>query len=224
MTPITCRALVALLVVTIGLLHQFAVADDAFAIESGFTHLFDGQSLAGWTGAVDGYLAEDGCLVSRSEAGGILYSETVYDDFVLKFEFMLEAGGNNGIGIRVPLGGHPSQDGMEIQILDNGDAQYADLGPYQYHGSVYGIASAKRGYLREIGQWNEQEVRCIGRRITVTLNGETIVDTNLDVALANGAIDGKEHPGAALPAGHIALCGHGSRVAFRNMRVRVLDE
>lgn len=199
-------------------------SDDSLAGESDYVPLFDSQSLSGWTGAVDGYMVEDGCLVSRSDAGGILYTEDVYGDFILKFDFLLTAGGNNGIGIRVPLGGHPSQDGMEIQILDNGDAQYADLGPYQYHGSVYGITPAKRGYLREVGQWNEQEIRCIGRQITVILNGETIVDTNLDAALANGAIDGKEHPGAALAEGHLALCGHGSRVAFRNMRIKVVQE
>jgi hypothetical protein len=200
------------------------VSDDAPKDDAGFVPIFDGQSLAGWTGAVEGYYVEDGCLVSRHEAGGILYSEAVYSDFILRFDFKLEAGGNNGIGIRVPLGGHPSQDGMEIQILDNGDPQYADLGAYQYHGSVYGITPAKRGYLREVGQWNHQEIRCIGRRIVVILNGETIVDTNLDEALANGAIDGKEHPGAALAEGHLALCGHSTRVAFRDMQIKVVED
>ena len=187
---------------------------------AGFTPLFDGQSLAGWTGAVEGYIAQDGALASKPDSGGNLFTEREYADFILRFDFLLTPGSNNGIGLRVPAGGHASYDGMEIQVLDNTDAQYADLHPYQYHGSVYGIIPAKRGYLRPNGVWNNEEIRCIGRHITVTLNGEVIVDGDLDQALANGPIDGKEHPGAARTTGHIVLCGHGSQVQFRNLRIK----
>ncbi len=219
------RLAVALGVMLFASIGVPVLSDDSAANndETEFTPLFNGSSLAGWTGAVDGYFVEDGCLVSKAEQGGILYTEAAYGDFILKFEFMLTEGGNNGIGLRVPLGGHPSRDGMEIQILDSGAERYADLSPYQYHGSVYGITPAKRGYLREVGQWNEQEIRCIGRQVTIILNGETIVDTNLDEALEGGAMDGHDHPGALRTNGHLALCGHSTRVAFRNLQVKVVD-
>lgn len=222
MLPLSRLGVLAILAIGIcvGLQPSAAIGDDN---EQNFVPIFDGTSLTGWTGAVDGYTIEDGCLVSKAEQGGILYTEHVYGDFVLRFDFLLSEGGNNGIGLRVPAGGHPSRDGMEIQILDNGSQQYAHLSPYQYHGSVYGIAPAKRGYLREAGQWNEQEIRCIGRHVTVILNGETIVDTNLDEALAGGALDGRDHPGALRENGHLALCGHSTRVAFRNLRVQVVE-
>jgi hypothetical protein len=109
---------------------------------------------------------------------------------------------------------------MEIQVLDNTAERYEKLQPYQYHGSVYGIIPAKRGYLKPVGAWNTQEIRCVGRHVTVILNGETIVDGDLDAASAGGTLDHKEHPGLARTTGHLVLCGHGSDVRFRRMRVK----
>jgi hypothetical protein len=186
----------------------------------GFVPLCDGHTLDGWTGAVDGYEVADGVIACIAEKGGNLYTAGEYDNFVLRFDCRLDAGGNNGIGIRVPDGGHSSTDGMEIQMLDNTSEQYKDIQPYQFHGSVYGIMAAKRGYLKPVGAWNEHEIRCVGRHITIVMNGETIVDGDLDEAMANGAADGKEHAGAKRAGGHIVLCGHGTRVEFRNMRIK----
>ena len=121
--------------------------------------------------------------------------------------------------VNLEIADDPHYDGMEIQLLVNTAARYARLQPYQYHGSVYGIIPAKRGYLKPVGAWNTQEIRCIGRRVTVILNGETIVDGDLDEASAGGTLDHKEHPGLARTSGHIVLCGHKSDVKFRRLRV-----
>ena len=51
-------------------------------------------------------------------------------------------------------------------------------------------------------------------------NEEVIVDGNLDEATVNGPVDGKDHPGAHRETGYLVLCGHGSRVQFRRMRIR----
>jgi hypothetical protein len=109
---------------------------------------------------------------------------------------------------------------MEVQVLDDTAEQYANLKPYQFHGSIYGIAAAKRGHLKPLGEWNEQEIDVRGRRVKVTLNGAVVVDVDLDEVTKGGTIDGREHPGLARTKGHIAFCGHGDRVAFRNLRVR----
>jgi hypothetical protein len=113
---------------------------------------------------------------------------------------------------------------MEIQVLDDGHEQYKSIQPYQAHGSVYGIAPAKRGHLKPVGQWNSQEVVCRGRQITVNLNGTTIVDVNLDEASTPQTIDKREHPGLKRTAGHIGFCGHGARVEFANIRVKPLEK
>ena len=196
-------------------------ADDLSSEEqaAGFVTLFDGQTLTGWTGATEGYTVVDGAIQCRPDKGGNLLTEKDYADFTLRLEFRLPPGGNNGVGIRAPAMGHVATEGIEIQILDNTAEKYKTLAPYQYHGSVYGLIPAQRGYLREVGVWNDQEIRCVGRQITIRLNDTVIVDGDLDDALRNGALDGKEHPGARRTTGRVGFLGHNDPVAFRHIRI-----
>ena len=76
--------------------------------------------------------------------------------------------------------------------------------------------------LRPVGEWNQEEVTVAGRRVTVVVNGTTVVDADLDQASAHGTIDHKDHPGLQRTRGHIGLLGHGSRVEFRHIRLREL--
>ena len=187
---------------------------------AGFISLFDGKTLSGWTGATEGYTVVDGAIQCLPDKGGNLLTEQDYGDFTLRLEFRLPPGGNNGVGIRAPAMGHVATEGIEIQILDNTAEKYKTLAPYQYHGSVYGLIPARRGYLREVGAWNDQEITCVGRHITIRLNGTVIVEGNLDDALRQGAMDGKEHPGARRTTGRVGFLGHNDTVAFRHIRIR----
>jgi hypothetical protein len=72
------------------------------------------------------------------------------------------------------------------------------------------------------GEWNQEEIVAKGRHITVILNGQTIVDADLDEATKNGTLDGKEHPGLKNERGHIGFLGHGARVEFKNVRIKEL--
>ncbi|MBL9118680.1 MAG: DUF1080 domain-containing protein [Phycisphaerae bacterium] len=189
--------------------------------ESGFVPLFNGKDLTGWTGDTKGYLVEDGAIVCGPE-GRNLYTSDEFGNFSFRFEFKLTPGANNGIGIRTPSEGDAAYVGMEVQILDNTAKQYESLKDYQFHGSIYGIAAAKREFLKPVGDWNAEEIIANGRSIKVILNGETIVDVNLDEITKNGTLDGKEHPGLKNAKGHIGFCGHGDRVMFRNVRVKSL--
>ena len=214
-----------LTVATLTLLgFALAGADDKKPDETGFVSLFDGKSLAGWTGAKDAYQVEDGVIACVKGTAGNLLTEKEYSDFVIRFEFKLTAGANNGLGIRCPnvAKGNLHLDGTELQILDNTAEKYKDLKPYQYHGSVYGIQPAKHEpeNLKPLGEWNVQEVTVHGRQIKVVLNGETIVDCDLDEVTKTGTMDGAEHPGLKRTAGHLGFLGHGDRVEFRNIRIK----
>jgi hypothetical protein len=192
-------------------------------VGDGFVPLFNGKNLSGWIGDKKGYAAEDGKIVIHPEHGsGNLYSEKQYNDFVLRFDFKLTPGANNGLGIRAPLEGDAAYLGMELQILDNSAEKYKDLKPYQYHGSIYGVVPAKRGHLKPVGEWNEQEVIADGKHITVKLNGVVIVDADIDEASVPQTMDGRDHPGLKRKTGHIGFLGHGSRVEFRNIRIKEL--
>jgi hypothetical protein len=198
-------------------LSPAAFADDK---EEGFVSLFDGKTLNGWEGDTKGYTAEEGVLICRKDGGGFLYTEKEYGDFELRFEFKLTPGANNGLGVRTPRGGDPAYVGMEIQILDDTAEQYKNLQPYQYHGSIYGVVPAKRGHLKPVGEWNKQTVICKGKQVTVILNGETIVDANIEEASTPKTIDGNKHPGLEREKGYLAFCGHGAHVEFRNIRIK----
>lgn len=190
----------------------------------GFVSLFDGQTLAGWRlvgGHGPGYIARDGVLVCPKDGGGNLFTERQYANFILRFEFRTEPGGNNGVGIRAPLEGDPAYEGMEIQILDDGHALYrGKIRSEQHHGSIYDVIPARTGFLKPAGEWNTEEILADNRQIRVTLNGVVIVDANLDTVREPAVL--AKHPGLARPSGHIGFLGHGSLVEFRNIRIRTL--
>lgn len=192
--------------------------------KDGFKLLFDGVSMNEWIGNTKDYVAENGTitLYPGNGGGGNLYSKEEYEDFVFRFDFLLTDAANNGLGIRTPMEGDAAYVGMELQILDNEHEVYKNLEEYQYHGSVYGVIPAKRGFLKPIGEWNTQEVYVKGNKIKITLNGEVILDGDLAEASKNGTLDHNDHPGLKNKSGHIAFLGHGSLVKFRNIRVKSL--
>ena len=192
--------------------------------QEGFVSLFDGTHMDNWTGNKLGYLLKDGVIEVNPEAkgGGNLYTNDQYSDFIYRFEFQLTPGANNGIGIRAPLEGDAAYVGMEIQVLDSEHPMYANLKPYQYHGSVYGIVPAKRGFLKPTGEWNQEEIMIQDSKIKVTLNGTVITEADLKEATKNGTMDHNEHPGLKNTTGHIGFLGHGDVVRFKNIRIKKL--
>ena len=192
--------------------------------QQGFDMLFDGSNLNNWIGNKTGYLVDNGTMVVNPAggSGGNLYTAKEYGDFEYRFEFQLTPGANNGLGIRTPTEGDAAYVGMELQILDNEADIYKNLQAYQYHGSVYGVIPSRRGFLKPVGEWNEEVVMAKGSKIKVILNGQVIMDGDIKEASKNGTADHKEHPGLHNPKGHIGFLGHGSVVRFRNIRVKAM--
>jgi len=126
--------------------------------------------------------------------------------------------------VRAPVYGDAAYTGMEIQILDHDNPAYKWIQPYQAHGSVYGVIPAERGYLKPIGEWNQEEVKLDGRWITVTLNGHVIANGHLDKARMPKTLDGHEHPGLSRTIGHLGFLGHGYAVQFKNLRIKELNK
>jgi hypothetical protein len=194
--------------------------------EPGFVSIFNGRNLDGWIlkgGRGPGYVVEDGVIVCPADGGGNLFTEKQYANFVLRLEWRLWDGGNNGIGIRAPLTGDVAYSGMEIQVLDDEAEVYQKMPikPTQYTGSVYDVFPAKPGHVKRNGIWNEFEITAGRRRVKVVLNGVTITDADLDTVKDPAVL--KKHPGLQNKSGHIGLLGHGTRVEFRNLRVKELD-
>ncbi len=166
----------------------------------GFESVFNGKDLTGWAGAVDSYEVVDGAIACKPGKGGNLYTKEEYQDFAVRLEFKLPPGGNNGLSIRYPGQGDTAYVGMtELQVLDS---------------------AAHRGYLRETGEWNFQEVTVKGSTIVVELNGTVILD--VDLSKITEYMANRPHPGKTNERGHFGFAGHGDAVQFRNVSIKKL--
>ncbi len=206
-----------------GLLMMVWSALAAAPAEPGFTPLFNGRNLDGWNlvgGVGPGYIVEGDRIVCPSDGGGNLFTGKEYANFVLRLEFKLSPGGNNGIGLRAPYEGDAAYKGMEIQVLDDPAEQYKNIQPAQHTGSIYGVFPAKQGALKPTGEWNSYEITANGRHVSITLNGTVVVDADLD-SMKDARIL-QQHPGLARTSGHIGFLGHRSYVEFRNIRIKEL--
>jgi len=181
------------------------------------TGLVGWQQIGGQGGA---WRIQDGVLSVEGENGGWLATHRQYGDFALFLEFRVPPGGNSGVFIRAPLEGDPAYTGLEIQIVDDYAERQSPLESWQYTGSIYGVQAPSDRVSKKAGQWQTMVIVARGARIQVGLNGTKIVDADL----TNYAHLANTHPGLARTGGYIGLQSHGSRVEFRNVRIRELPE
>lgn len=188
---------------------------------SDFKSLYNGKDLAGWKTTGNWLPQQDGSLLIQPRPGekgwqrydAYLLSEKKYGDFVLDFEYMYPPGGNSGVFFRVGDRDDPVQQGIEIQILDSSEKK-GEIGPHD-HGGVIRTVGPSKNMSRPPNQWNRMIVTCVGSRLQVELNGEPIVDTQLD----QGPM--KDRP----LEGYIGFQDHGepNDLKFRNIRILEID-
>lgn len=171
---------------------------------------------------------EQGILQGSEPRGTWLVSEREYGDFILEFEFKLGEQGNSGCGLRFPLQGDPAFDGLELQMVDPRYYGTNQVTAAELTGSLY-RAVAPRAQLFKPTEWNKYEIACQGPFVKVVLNGEHILDVNLDKETTKP----KRHDGTDAPAlknrprrGHIGfqeLSRGGGHVQIRNIRITELE-
>jgi hypothetical protein len=195
----------------------------------GFQPIFNGKNLDGWAGAVDSVEVKNGMIVWKAGKAGVPYWNKELGDFKARLLFKLPPGGNNGLAIRYPGKGNAAYDGMtELQILDENYNAVKKLPPEkhidlrQYHGSVYGMVAAARGYQHPIGEWNFQEVTVQGPRITVELNGTVILDADLSTVDLATVMAKSPHPGKDRTRGFFGFAGHNDPVEFKDVSIKEL--
>lgn len=160
---------------------------------------------------------------SGGKGGGWLSTKEEYGDFEFEAEFNVPVNGNSGIFIRAPRDGNPAFAGSEIQVLDDYGPEYHapnnEIQPYQYCGSLYSTAAPSRRVSLPAGTWQKMQITCQGPIVKVKLNGVEIVNDDT----SKHADKLKDHPGLARTKGYIGLQNHGSRLDYRNVRVRSLN-
>lgn len=191
---------------------------------AGFKSVFNGRDFTGWEGPLDCCVITNQAILWREKKGGTIYTAENFTNFVVRLEFKLPPGGNNGLAIRYPGQGDTAYVGMcECQVLDDNyeKATGSKIDPRQAHGSAYGMIAALRGYQHPIREWNYEEVTVNGSTIKVELNGTVIL--NGDLSTVTNFMDGKQHPGKDRTSGHFGFAGHNDPVMFRNIAIKPLN-
>lgn len=199
--------------------------------DGGFTPLFDGDTLDGWTTAggepvAEGWVVEDGVLYRKS-GGGSIFTDRSYGDFDLRLEWKISPGGNSGVKYRVKeYGGRLL--GPEYQVLD--DTEHADGNhPKSSTAALYALIPAGEGkQLHPPGEWNRTRIVARGTKFEHWLNGQKVleVDTTGDrwkEAVAESKFADVEGFGQN-ERGRIMLQDHGDEVWYRNIEIRPLEE
>ena len=197
---------------------------------AGWRLLFDGRTTSGWHGfrkdsMPAGWQVVEGALTRVGEGGDIVTNEE-FQNFELSLQWNVAQGGNSGIFFRVTnAGGAVYETGPEMQVLD--DERHADgKSPLTSAGSAFGMYPAPRGVVKPAGQWNDVRIVVRGTHVEHWLNGQKVVEYDLgdhDWEQRLQASKFKQWPGYGRAAkGTIALQDHGDRVAYRDIKIRVL--
>jgi len=195
----------------------------------GFTVLFNGQDLTGWQPATN-WTVENGIIALKDRSDrqehndNYLWTKEQYADFVLDLEFKVTQGTNSGIFLRTPDLKDPVYTGIEVQVTSAAPGRRLTKNSI---GGLYDLVAAKANALNP-DDWNRYSITCQGSKISVKLNGQLVVDADLD----QWTEVGKNPDGTAnkfnralkdfARTGYIGLQDHGSPVWYRNIRVKRL--
>lgn len=178
----------------------------------GWIALFDGKTLNGWTVLGENpsaWQVHDGILERVTAGSRGLRTIDRYGNFVLRWEWTLPRGGNNGVHLRAPRSARASRIGMEYQML--GD--YGKEPDKNSTGSIYDVEPPSVNAVKPLGEWNTSEVTLDGDHLMYVLNGVVVQDRNLYE---------HEELKVRLRRGFIVLTEHNDGVMYRNVKIRPL--
>ncbi len=205
----------------------------------GWKLLFDGQSMKGWKNynepGITGWSASEGCLTASgtgSDSTGYIITDKQYDNFELNFDWKIAPEGNSGLIYHVIEGKKfktPYMTGPEYQLLDDvGFPQKVE--DWQLTGADYAmhIADPKVKKLNPVGKWNNTRIIFNNGHVEHWLNGAKIVEfeawTPEWFKLKNSGKWNMAPEYGLSETGYIALQDHGSKIWFRNMKIKELPK
>lgn len=210
----------------------FAVSALAADDKDGFTPLFDGKSLDGWTFIVkadkDGKKADpkntwsvkDGVIYCTGKPNGCLVTAKEYSDYVLKVKWRFPAdskGGNTGVLLHVQDDKYwPTS--VEAQGFAGRAGDFWLIYPPDVTLEIdkarqdpkqarhYFRLETKEPVEKKFGEWNQYEITCKGGDITLVVNGAKV----------------NEGKNGNLKKGKIALQSEGAEVHFTDVVIKSL--
>jgi hypothetical protein len=199
--------------------------------KEGWILLFDGKSMDGWVGkdgqAVNNDTVKDGTFNTLKNNGGYVpvYGKRKFGDFVLSLDVKVSKECNSGVFFRVTDPKDPVQSGFEIQVLDS--AGKPKVGKHDM-GALYDALEPSKNAARRAGEWQHMEITAKGNRIQVVLNGEQVVEADLDKwTEAEKNPDGTKNKYKTAyknmaREGYVGLQDHGKDCWFKNIKIKPL--
>lgn len=204
--------------------------------EEGYVSIFNGRDLTGWKGLVENpisrskmdgeklveaqkkademmradWTVQDGCLTYVGKGYDNICTVRDYKDFEMYVDWRLDPNGKEP-DAGVYLRGTP-----QVQIWDisrtNVGAQVGSGGLYN---NKKNVSTPSQVADNKLGEWNTFYIRLVGDKVTVRLNGVTVVD--------NVTMENYWDRSQPLPAcDQIEMQAHGSLVNFRDIYVHEL--
>ncbi len=205
------------------------------ADKDGFVSLFNGKDLTGWKMGPDkSWVVEDGVIALKRDSfdakehnSDYLWAANPYGNFIVELEFKIQEKANSGIYLRTGDPKNPVPTGIEVQVINS-------FGKSELHnrataGAVYDFQAPSKNAVKAPGEWNKYRITCKDSRITVVLNGEQVIDMDVNQWSEVGKNpDGSKNkfPVALKDfarKGHFGFQDHGVPVWYRNIRVKDLD-
>ncbi len=210
--------------------------------KDGWIDLFNGENLEGWHiygagNSDDGWYVENGVLIFdyKLRANGRssnLVTDSKYTNFELSLDWNISEQGNSGVFwgvIENEQFDHPYQTGPEIQILDDNWLEYIEVrGDINRAGSLYGLMAPSTIVSKAAGIWNHFLIHIdhnenIGY---VVFNQQEVLrfpvhGPEWEAMIAKSGF--ADWPGfGKAKTGHISLQEHGGKVAFKNIKIKIL--
>lgn len=186
---------------------------------TGWKALFE-TNLANASFKENSWTFEEG-LLSRTGKGD-LWTKQSFSDYILDFEFKLDKDTNSGIFLRAAE--QTWLPWAEVQIEDD----FGKPVNNRICGGIFDIQAPAVNAVKPAGQWNRMTITASGPQICVVLNGQAIVEMNMD----DWTEAGKNPDGTKnkfniaykdLPRqGWIGFQDHGFAVWYRNIRIKEL--
>jgi hypothetical protein len=183
------------------------------AKDGGWRDVFDGKSLDGWTGDVGLMRVQNGILVNNGKPA-IVMAPGEHEDFELELEFRLAQAGNSGLGICHSGSGQPAENGLEVELIDDG--ANPRLRGAERCGAIFWLADAKAGHFKRWPQWNQLRVTSLKDVVRVELNGTLVTDTTRSGMKQFNP----KHKGVSRTSGKICLLPLRGRSEYRHIRIR----
>lgn len=227
------------------ILSAFLIVATAFGanaqtakLPKGFTWLFDGKTTTGWhsygkTTVGHGWEVQDGTIhldpSKKQKDGGDLVTDKEYSNYHLKLDWKVAPKANSGIIFfvheEVPKYGATYSTGPEMQIIDN-DGHPDAKNVKHRAGDLYDMVKSSSEPVKPVGEWNTAEIIAKKGKLTLILNGVTVVkttmwDDNWKNLIANSKF-AKWNGFGTYQTGKIALQDHGDELWFRNIMIKEL--